>query len=206
MTDGAAKATGGLDRRALLRNGLMTGFGAVAIGVMSPGLIGKARAATLRPNTVALASITVTGQSGWDFCDKCKGFYFGTEQSSSVCPAGGTHGGPSAVYTAWMLDSGTTTTGQQSGWDFCDKCKVMYFGTEQSSSVCPAGGTHGGPSAVYVMFTTFPPPPTNGGTQSGWKFCDKCKAMYYGNEQSSSVCPAGGTHGGNSSVYVMSFT
>ena len=39
----------------------------------------------------------------------------------------------------------------QSPWKFCAKCKILYWGPEHTSSVCPAGGTHGGPTAEYTM-------------------------------------------------------
>ena len=142
-----------------------------------------------------------TPQSPWKFCDKCKILYWGPEQTSSVCPAGGTHGGGSSNYTVYMNPT-ETDSNEQVGWHFCDKCKAMYF--VEAASVCPAGGTHGGPSANYMMFKG--QVVVQGfSSQFNWQFCDKCKGMYYGPEQTSSSCPAGGTHGGPTGEYTMLF-
>ena len=124
-----------------------------------------------------------TPQSPWKFCDKCKILYWGPEQTSSVCPAGGTHGGGSSNYTVYMNPT-ETDSNEQVGWHFCDKCKAMYF--VEAASVCPAGGTHGGPSANYMMFKG--QVVVQGfSSQFNWQFCDKCKGMYYGPEQTSKL-------------------
>lgn len=51
-----------------------------------------------------------------------------------------------------------------------------------------------------------PPPPITPGMQSGWRFCSKCKGLFYGPEQYSSHCPAGGPHdGSHSHTYSLEF-
>lgn len=47
-------------------------------------------------------------------------------------------------------------------------------------------------------------PPTGGNmdeaiAQADWRYCDKCKGLFYGPEESSSKCPDGGTHDGSRS-------
>lgn len=50
-----------------------------------------------------------------------------------------------------------------------------------------------------------PPPPPKGSSvdeiisQAEWRYCDKCKGLFYGPEESSSKCPDGGTHDGSRS-------
>lgn len=44
-----------------------------------------------------------------------------------------------------------------------------------------------------------PPPPPAGGTQSGWRYCNKCKALFYGPDIAISVCAVGGHHDGSKS-------
>jgi hypothetical protein len=197
----------GFDRRTLLTSGVLAGLSVTAVG-----MAGTAQAVTRRPvRRIARKPLTpddfmATPQSPWKFCDKCKILYWGPEQTSSVCPAGGTHGGSSSNYTVFFNPT-ETDQNEQVGWQFCDKCKAMYFFAQnnQASSVCPAGGTHGGPSSTYMMFLG-QVAVTGFSSQVNWQFCDKCKGMYYGPERTSSVCPAGGIHGGTTSEYTMLFT
>ena len=155
LMDGNSLENHAFNRRTLLRNGMLAGLSVAAVGVA-----GSARAASAARASQPASSSTgavgpadsITGptQSGWAFCDKCKVLYYGVEQSASVCPKGGTHGGGSGDYYVYFNISGTPTDTQQ-GWQFCDKCKGMYYWPEQSASACPAGGAHGGPSASYTM-------------------------------------------------------
>ena len=196
------------DRRTVLRSGMVAGLSVAAIGAAGSARAASAtrasRSATPGSGAITPDNFSATPQSPWKFCDKCKILYWGPEQTTSVCPAGGTHGGNSSNYTVFR-DPTETDANEQVGWAFCDKCKGMYYGVEQASSVCPKGGTHGGNTSNYMMFIR---PVTVQGfqSQSGWAFCDKCKGMYYGVEQTSSVCPKGGTHGGNSANYTMLFS
>lgn len=49
-------------------------------------------------------------------------------------------------------------------------------------------------------------PPLTPGMQSGWRFCHKCKGLFYGPEQYSSHCAAGGPHDGSKShTYSLEF-
>lgn len=50
-------------------------------------------------------------------------------------------------------------------------------------------------------------PQPESGTQGGWRFCRKCKGMFYGPEQSSSRCPVGAQHDGSDSYnYTLGYT
>jgi hypothetical protein len=80
MNSDSAPVSLGPDRRKFLRGSVLAGFGLVAVGIGSAALEGRAQAAT---------SI----QTGWAWCSKCQGLFYGPKQSSSVCPAGGTHNG-----------------------------------------------------------------------------------------------------------------
>jgi hypothetical protein len=86
-----SQITHALDRRALLKKGLLAGVGvaAVAAGAVTAPRI--ARAATL---TVQVDGVTFYAQNGWDHCILCQGLYFGNGQNfAGVCPAtsGGNH-------------------------------------------------------------------------------------------------------------------
>src|SRR5215469_7122103 len=165
MANDGSRETLGFNRRKLLRHGMLAGFGAAIIGVAAPGFTGGARAAAAtrarRPvsstGDLLLSSdggiITyLSGQSGWSFCEKCKELFYGNEQSSSVCPAGGNHDktGSSDYVAATDIVGGGITI--QQNWHFCEKCKALFYGPEQSSSVCAAGGNHDGSgSSNYWM-------------------------------------------------------
>lgn len=44
------------------------------------------------------------------------------------------------------------------------------------------------------------------GTQTGWRYCSKCKGLFYGPQEQSSMCPRGGTHdGSHSHSYTLGF-
>jgi len=179
---------------------MLAGFGGAVIAAAGEALAAPASPRMSRVTKAATPAIMGPSQPDWAFCSKCKGLYFGDRQSSSVCPAGGTHGGGKSLnyYIFYNVpDPGAQT---QSGWSYCDSCKGMYFGNEQSSSVCPAGGTHGGNSYSYWMLYNSGWPSNS---QSDWYFCDKCKVLYYYAEEASSVCPAGGYHGGTSLNYTL---
>ena len=44
------------------------------------------------------------------------------------------------------------------------------------------------------------------GTQTGWRYCIKCKSLFYGPEEQQSMCPRGGQHdGSHSHSYTLGF-
>lgn len=188
MTNVTPEATPGLRRRTLLRNGLLTGLGAVVVGVASPTLTGTARA---------------EGYQVWAWCSKCQGLFYGPQQSASFCPAGGTHNG-SGSYKYLIVFDFPPSSGVQSNWRWCGKCRGLFFGPQQSASFCPAGGTHNGSGSYnYSLGYGDPPAP---GVQVNWRWCSKCGGLFYGAHQSSSFCPAGGTHNGSSSYnYALNY-
>jgi hypothetical protein len=79
------------------------------------------------------------------------------------------------------------TPGSQQQWAWCRKCGVLFFGPNQTNSVCPAGGSHdGSASGNYLLpVSVFP-------SQSGWLWCDKCQELFYGPDRSTSRCPKDG--------------
>ena len=80
-------------------------------------------------------------QENWNWCGKCQGMFYGPEESSSHCPAGGTHNG-SGSYNYTLLYGGDWGDQFQENWAFCNKCKGLFYGSNQSSSHCPDGGQH----------------------------------------------------------------
>jgi hypothetical protein len=51
-----------------------------------------------------------------------------------------------------------------------------------------------------------PVPKPAPGTQTGWRYCSKCKGLFYGPQQQQSMCPRGGIHdGSHSHSYTLGF-
>lgn len=201
MTDQEPKATSGLGRRALLRSGLVTCFGVTIASIASPAFLSTAQAASLRTSTPAASRRISSGvvpdvsydeQGGWAWCSKCQGSFYAYNATTGVCPAGGSHGdSPSDFYVMLYNPSGSMSD-MQPNWNWCSKCQGMFYGPDQSESVCPAGGQHDGSGSYnYAMLY--------GGDwgsqfQQDWAYCEKCRGLFYGYNQSSSVCPDGGHH------------
>jgi C1A family cysteine protease len=106
---------------------------------------------------------------------------------------------------AYYFDNINFSKTDQVGWRYCTKCKSLFWGASQSLSTCPCGGTHtysdgSTTSGTYTLFMNCTNTPST--IQTGWKFCGKCKSLFWGPSQSISKCPCGGQHDGSgSSVY-----
>ena len=93
-------------------------------------------------------------QSGWRWCSKCQGLFWGSAATDSYCPAGGQHIVTSDTYTyvlvfgtptiAWTNAQGSSyTVAAQSGWLYCGKCRGLFYGHgTNSGGWCPAGSHH----------------------------------------------------------------
>jgi hypothetical protein len=90
-------------------------------------------------------------QSGWRWCDKCQGLFYGPAVASSHCPAGGIHSAPgqsgSSDYSPFH--NAAPNPDRQSDWRWCDKCQGMFFGPRTADSRCPAGDTHRPPAQSH---------------------------------------------------------
>jgi hypothetical protein len=77
-------------------------------------------------------------QSGWRWCNKCHGLWFGPNQAASTCPEGGTHSLTGSGNYSLAFNAGAG----QANWRWCNKCQGLWFGPNQAASTCPEGGTH----------------------------------------------------------------
>jgi CubicO group peptidase (beta-lactamase class C family) len=133
-----------------------------------------------------MASLPTT-QSNWRWCSKCEGMYF-AGHGTSVCPAGGTHGGSKSHDYKVMMNSAFPYS--QNGWRWCKKCQGLHYGAAPFG-VCPAGGAHDGSgSGDYRIVTNSP----YDEEQQGWRFCKKCYGMFFADHSTHGTCPAGGAH------------
>jgi hypothetical protein len=127
----------------------------------------------------AAAAKTSVAQTGWRFCQKCRGLVRG----SGACPAGGKHK-PRRDINYVLYATVGSTPGTWVPWFRCVKCAVLFLGgtNTSESGVCAKGGKHdprggvefalwGGETVPVVM-------------DSAWDLCNKCFGLfnYAGNE------------------------
>jgi hypothetical protein len=189
------------DRRTLLRNTLIAGAGAAALGAMSIPLAGTADA--------------VTYQADWAWRYHCNALFWATATfgNNGLCPGNG--GGPHLVgatnYTAMYgigtsaNPANTSSSGQQAGWAYCSECKIL--GWRANSGACMAGSiyvpgelrnttTHTYGSTNYAV------PFGNSGIsyQNGWVYCSACAILYYGHGWGNAAENCAATVGGLQTV------
>ena len=69
---------------------------------------------------------------------------------------------------------------------------IYWAGDPNDQGVCDLGGAHEGDRGQnYVMPHNIQ---VTGYNQAGWKFCGKCRAMFYDGGESKGNCPAAGPH------------
>jgi hypothetical protein len=134
-------------------------------------------------------------QTGWRFCDKCHGLFFGPNTDKSRCPGGGTHNASASGQYVMHVEDSATTTQFQGGWRFCHNCAGLFFdGHPTTSRTCPAGGLHdASQSGHYVMEFGEDGP----GVQGNWRFCKHCFGLFFSapgstghNIEFQGLCPA----------------
>jgi hypothetical protein len=156
------------------------------------------------------------GQHGWRLCSKCKAMFF-VNATQSKCPQGGQHfAGNSGDYSLHM-----SYEDHQRDWRYCSKCKGLFLKTDASNGVCAAGGGHFVFGSNYILAMDVQPvnindpfgpwaptyPPDFPGWHANWRYCYKCRLLFYGPDIERSVCPAGGPHFGGSqpTYYLVAF-
>jgi hypothetical protein len=95
---------------------------------------------------------------------------------------------------------------EQYGWKYCKKCKSLFWGPSEVLSSCYAGGTHESLPNSYEYALHYDCQNAPSSIQIGWKYCVNCKTLFWGGCESTSSCPAGGTHNSTgSSTYGLLF-
>ncbi|HEY3115204.1 MAG TPA: M23 family metallopeptidase [Chloroflexota bacterium] len=131
------------------------------------------------------------GQSGWRWCQKCQGLFYGGNPGS-VCPAGDAHHVGSGNYS--LVLNMPAAPGQH-GWRWCQKCQGLWL--EHAGSRCPAGGEHHVGTGEYMLWKM------RGETsQQHWRWCQKCQGLFFG-DNPASVCPTGDGHQVGSGNYIL---
>jgi len=179
----------GLGRRALLRNTLVVGAGAVTLGAISIPLSGAAYAGSY--------------QNYWGWCTKCNEFFWATNEfeNAGTCPVNNndphTLGGTAYTAMYGFSTSGnpadTSSAGQQAGWAWCTSCSAMFWKSNGGS--CPALSiiVEGNVVEKYVAHSpggtnyAIPFGVGNSDYQDGWNYCVNCSCLYWGGTWGASV-------------------
>ena len=146
-------------------------------------------------------------QAEWRLCQNCHVMFFNGYDTKGVCSLQRvspiTHAHLQVAHTAmgfnFVLPYDTPIAGQ-SDWRFCNKCDAMFYNGYPDKGVCPAGGGHVPQGYNFVLPHDIPPvvvhfPRVEIVGQPGWRFCNKCHAIFYdGFPTTKGICPAGGGH------------
>jgi hypothetical protein len=190
----------GLGRRALLRNTLIAGAGAIALGAMSTTLAGAAEAAA-GPGY----------QDNWGWCNQCNEiFWAGTNfEDAGVCPAndalyphtlGGTNYTALTNFSTSGNPADTSSSGQQAGWRWCSKCSALVW--NGNDGLCPGNSVPSrGILGNHVLGSTNYAVPFGISStlyQNGWDYCSACGCLYWANgwDKAAENCYAANTNNG----------
>lgn len=99
-------------------------------------------------------------------------------------------GGASALEATGAL---AATRSPQGNWRWCNNCSGLWFnGDAAGSNICPAGGPHPFyPDYNYLLRYGSKTP---AGHQGNWRYCNKCRGLWFAGGAGTSSCPAGGRH------------
>jgi len=159
-------------------------------GAIVSGLVAVAGAADLG----SAARASAQSQDLWTFCAFCRCMYYGYTASRGygTCSAsGGAHDYTGASLN-YIFD--VNGGGGQSGWRWCNKCCVMFYGgSGTTGGVCAYdGASHTGSSYNYHVYYEPDHRPV-GAYQEGWRYCTSCAALAWKTNGSFYVeCPATG--------------
>jgi len=131
-------------------------------------------------------------QNNWKWCNRCNELCFAGSSTVGLCPAYGPHDHTgSGNYT--LLFDGTAPPSDQNNWRWCNKCQAICYAGSKSLGNCSAGGTHDhGGSGNYAIAVTSGPAPA--GSQSEWRWCNKCQVLCYAGGASTGPCTMGCIH------------
>lgn len=136
-------------------------------------------------------------QRDWRFCDKCMAMFWNGTGAKGACPAGGGHNAQGFLFNIHYDNAKPPTPFIQ--WDWRSKCMAMFWdGDPNNKGRCQAGGA---PTAQGLMFGLSMQAPG----QSDWRFCDKCRELFWNGIANKGRCPAGGGHNAQGFSFFVKF-
>jgi hypothetical protein len=152
--------------------------------------------------TTVVTSPIYFRQDGWRICGKCQGLYFESLtvfppvlNSASVCPTDlGPHSRGGSGNYQLVSSQIPKPVNAQSNWRWCQKCGILFY--PNAGSKCPADGFAHDPtsSGDYMPILDIDDASNLGQAQSQWRYCSKCKGMFFGPNKAISVCPVSSQH------------
>ncbi|MBL7814155.1 MAG: hypothetical protein JNL70_04040 [Saprospiraceae bacterium] len=137
-------------------------------------------------------------QKAWRYCTKCFVLYYDGYPQKGTCAGGGGH--IAAGYNFNLPHDIPATPNTQAAWRFCRKCNGMFFDGYPQKGACPGTAKriiYGGHHAQGYNFTLthdVPSVPPFNTYQAAWRYCSKCKSMFYDGYPQKGVCISGGSH------------
>ncbi|HUN35199.1 MAG TPA: hypothetical protein VMU95_24620 [Trebonia sp.] len=159
---------------------------AAGVALASTGFAKPAEASTPEP------------QGGWNWCSACSMLFYSVDSEPSYKLYCWSTGGPHVVGTTqYSLYSGGPSAisgdSYQANWNYCNACKVLYYGPNLAYSACAynwfynASLPHNAGTTSYDMFTAAPSGLT---AQGGWNYCVNCRGLFHGSGHDAGVCVA----------------
>jgi hypothetical protein len=96
-----------------------------------------------------------------------------------------------------LAGAALAATGSQSDWGWCNKCSEFFWATNQFKNAGGCAAAAGGPHTLGgTNYTTLygyatsgnPGDPMSSGQQAGWRWCNRCSAMFW--PGALNACPA----------------
>jgi hypothetical protein len=177
-----------LNRRMLLRGGLVAGAGLAVAGL---GTVGLTRAAE---------AVTFDTQFYWAYCNNCASLWYTDNNTAGACAYAIAHDGgvghvknPSFSYELRYNVSGTGGPPYQPGWNWCHKCQCLFYTNNGTDGTCPAGDFAGPHATGGLAYSVLYNDAVSGSSQGSWWWCGLCQGLFYGVGGVGGYCP--GTNG-----------
>ncbi|WP_238428213.1 hypothetical protein [Frankia nepalensis] len=127
----------------------------------------------------------------WRFCNRCHGLVRYPSPVQNRCPAGFSHAVQGWTFGVPFTNSTDHHAGetayQQSDWQICRYCSVLYYHDFPGVCAGRGGSTHLATGPQYLLLHDRNPVPS--GFQTDWRFCYKCSSLYFDGYDPNGVCP-----------------
>jgi hypothetical protein len=104
-----------------------------------------------------------------------------------------------------LVGEAAAQTGDQPDWRFCNKCNAVFYSGAPDKGRCPAGGAHVPQGFLFSLHYDS----RQAGSQRiqyAWRYCVKCRALFYDGFPGKGRCPAdGGGHAAQGLMFGLDF-
>lgn len=110
--------------------------------------------------------------------------------NKGLCAGGGAHENVQS-YDFFLPYDVPETPNDQGGWRYCQKCHAMFYDGYPDKGRCPGGNGHVAQEGSF-LFTLPHDRPATGNSQSDWRYCHLCHAMFYDGYPDKGHCEGAG--------------